>query len=256
SSPTTHSADSDPGADNAPAPPAPRAVAPAKSAAAPAPAEPDSVIEAAAETAPRPPSGEIRETPTPDLRPQTPPPEPASSTQLSVEPTAAEIVPATRNASPPPELPAPPPPEEKAGPGKAETAEPPPAKPVPGELWRRVIEEVAHVPERHQLKLIMQELKPVSFIDGVLEVGVDDEVPPEHAAEIAKPENDRVIQRCFSRVSPVPGGHVSIKRWIPGVSDDRKVLTRSPAVWKKLQENPFILEACSLLNAKIIDVRG
>ncbi len=279
------SVDSGPGPSPTP-PTAPEAALPAEPAAPTA--EPAAELEPVVKSDPEPESGpaaaagEIRETSGQGLQPRLDAPEPANPAApppSSPEPGAAEMLPAVTYApdptpsasaaSPPPATSATERPPQAAaaaeiGPAageeveneEAEVEKTRPTEPGPGELWRRLIEEVAHVPERHHLKLIMQELKPVSFIDGVLEVGVDDEVPPEHATELAKPENDRVIQRCFSRVSPVPGGRVSIKRWIPGISDDRKVLTRSPAVWKKLQEDPFIRQACDLLNARIIDVRG
>ncbi len=128
----------------------------------------------------------------------------------------------------------------------------------PVKLWHELIQEVDNVPGKHQLKLYMQEFKPVSCLRGVLHVAYDEDVPAEHVAKLQEPDTVRILQKCYSRISPVPGGKVLLKRWIETVSNgvQKRRLQSSPELREKLEQNPFVRDVCQLFDASIVDVRG
>jgi len=125
-------------------------------------------------------------------------------------------------------------------------------------LLHRLIEEVGEVPGKHQVKAYMQELRPVAFREGVLHIAYDDEFSQEHAAKLLEPENRQLMDRCFARITPVPGGHVVLKRWIDAVSSDenRHVLQASEEVRARVEANPFVGQVRDLFDGEIVDVRG
>ena len=125
-------------------------------------------------------------------------------------------------------------------------------------LWHRLVEEVGKVPGRQQLKSYLQELKPVSFLQGVLHAGIDEDVPEEHVEFLQSADTGRVLATCFAQISPVPGGRVLIKRWIPSVSDaDRRPpKVSSPEVRERVEKNEFVRRVCGLFDGEVIDVRG
>ena len=128
----------------------------------------------------------------------------------------------------------------------------------PARLWHLLIEEVAKIPGRQQLRTYMQELKPVSFRNGTLAIAYDEDVPEAHWQRLLDPESEHVLEQCFARVSPVPGGRVQIKRWIETVSGEtaKPQLTSSSTVKKRVEQNPFVKQVCDLFEGSIIDVRG
>jgi len=128
----------------------------------------------------------------------------------------------------------------------------------PARLWHQLVAEVDKTPGHHQLKLYMQELIPVSFMRGVLQVAYDQDVPEPHAQKLLEPSAIDVLNRCFQRLSPVPHGRVMIKRWIDSVSNEeqRKQLRSTPELRAKLEQNPFVKQVCTLFNGTVVDVRG
>jgi len=128
----------------------------------------------------------------------------------------------------------------------------------PAELWHKVIQEVEKTPGKHQLKIYMQELKPVSFRDGVLQVAYDEDVPEEHQHLLLEPDSMTVLQKCFRRVSPVPNGRLLLKRWIESVSRDERTprFESSPEIKERVGANPFVRRVCELFDATVVDVRG
>lgn len=128
----------------------------------------------------------------------------------------------------------------------------------PARLWHELVTEVGRTPGHHQLKLYMQELIPVSFMRGVLQVAYDEDVPEAHAQKLLEPSATDVLSRCFQRVSPVPHGRVMIKRWIDSVSNEeqKKQLRSTPELRAKIEQNPFVKQVCTLFNGTVVDVRG
>ena len=128
----------------------------------------------------------------------------------------------------------------------------------PARLWHQLVDEVDKTPGHHQLKLYMQELIPVSFMRGVLQVAYDQDVPEAHAQKLLEPSAIDVLNRCFQRVSPVPHGRIMIKRWIDSVSNEeqREQLRSTPELRAKLEQNPFVKQVCTLFNGIVVDVRG
>ena len=183
-------------------------------------------------------------------------PEPEAA---SVVPSPAATDPGGGAGTPPPDAPEPPPPDgasevecelvEPEGQGNGEEAV---------VLWHRLVEEVGKVPGKHQLKSYLQELKPVSFLHGVLHAGIDEDVPEEHAEVLQSAETARVLATCFAQISPVPDGKVLVKRWIASVSDAerRPAKVSSPEVRERVEKNEFVRRVCGLFDGEVIDVRG
>ncbi|OGV79720.1 MAG: DNA polymerase III, subunit gamma and tau [Lentisphaerae bacterium RIFOXYB12_FULL_65_16] len=128
----------------------------------------------------------------------------------------------------------------------------------PARLWHRLIEEVDRTPGRHQLRLYMQEFRPVSFRNGVLHVAYDEDVPDEHIQRLMGSDNMSVLQKCFERVSPTPHGRLVVKKWLDGVSSDTAPsrLESTPEIRRKVEQNPFVHQVCKAFRGTVVDVRG
>jgi hypothetical protein len=127
----------------------------------------------------------------------------------------------------------------------------------PAELWHRLVGEVDRVPGRQHLRSCMQELSPISFRDGVLLVGFDADVPTEHVAELQRPDSLVIMEKCFTRVSPVPHSRVVIKRRLDDPAEGKSRLPRaSPEVRARVEKNPFVQRVCQVFSGKVIEVRG
>ncbi len=125
-------------------------------------------------------------------------------------------------------------------------------------LWHNVIAEVAKLPGRHQIKLYLQELRPISMRGGVLEVAYDDEFPAEHVRLIQLPENAELLGNVLRGLVPEANARVLLKHYIPGVSDDRRRRGRvaSPEVRERVAGNPFVQGILRLFGGELVDVRG
>jgi hypothetical protein len=145
---------------------------------------------------------------------------------------------------------APPPPDDEV-PAAAEDS-------APADLWHRLINEVGKAPGKHQLRLFMQELKPVSFRDDVLQVAYDEDVPKEHISVLLESGHLQFLAKCFTRICPGHNAKVLIKRWIDVVSSEQPParLSSSPEIREKVEQNPFVRQVCDLFKGTVIDVRG
>ncbi|MBT4819015.1 MAG: DNA polymerase III subunit gamma/tau [Lentisphaerae bacterium] len=198
------------------------------------------------------------------VKPLSAAPEPENASQPRVEspepvsapPAALEPVPAPRQAAATPETRMPL--RELGNRGDVPTDAPEESEGDPARLWHQLVAEVDKAPGHHQLKLYMQELIPVSFMRGLLQVAYDEDVPEAHAQKLLEPAATEILNRCFQRVSPVPHGRVMIKRWIDSVSNEeqRKQLRSTPELRAKIEQNPFVKEVCTLFSGTVVDVRG
>ena len=216
--------------------------------------------------------------------PEDPPPAaapPAANADPVPEPPPAAALPATPDPTPDPAPEPPPgkPPLEEPPPEEALDKEPPLADPPPAELeiretappgvapdtecnpselWHQLVQEIAKAPEKHQLKLYMQELRPVSYINGTLHAGWDEDVPEEHRQLLNTPGNRDLLNACLGRLLGNPDAKVQIKRWIEDVSDsrERSPTKSSPSLRQQMEQNPFVRKVCDLFQGKIVDVRG
>jgi hypothetical protein len=104
----------------------------------------------------------------------------------------------------------------------------------------------------------MQELRAVSFENGVLQAAYDGEFPEEHAELMLRPESISVMEKALQRLTGLPEARVLIKRWVEGVSDgtaqNRKV--SSPEVRERMERHPFVQQVLELFGGEIIDARG
>ncbi len=200
---------------------------------------------------------------TEERRPPQPPAPETSPRNDRLDPSPGMAPPARETAAPSqkaaPGAPAgePSPPAASSRPTPSEPGSKTPARETPAELWHRLIGEVNRIPGKKPLAQAMRMLQPVSFIQGVLEIGIGEDVPQEMVEIVKDPGAEAVIQKCFSRISPVPGGNVLIRRYIRGLSDERRALRASPEVQEKLEHNPFVKMVSQIFgNAPIVEARG
>jgi DNA polymerase-3 subunit gamma/tau len=124
--------------------------------------------------------------------------------------------------------------------------------------WHSLIEAVAENPRGHQLKNYMQELKPLTLDNGVLQVAYDDEFPVEHVQILQHYDHNAIIQSAFRRLCAQPEARVLIKRWQDGISTEerKRQLVSSPEVMERVKANPFVQQVLSCFGGEIADVRG
>ncbi len=124
-------------------------------------------------------------------------------------------------------------------------------------LWRKLIDLLRAKPELQMLVDCMKDFKPVSFRDGILQVGYDAEFEEEQLKFLQDKENQRLLQQNFAKINPLPPGRLLIKRWIDSISStEKKSLQSTPEVRERVENHPFVREVCDLFDGRIVDVRG
>ena len=245
-----------------PAPPeAAEAAAPYAETAAPPPPKPQPEPETTSPET-RNPKSETRN-PTPETRhpkPETrhPKPEPPPQPEPQFEHRQPAAATANQGAAP---SHAPRPPEPAAPTTQEPVPEKQPAADAshdPAMLWHHLIEAVNRVPEKHQLKTYMQELRPVDITEGRLQVAYDNEFPEEHVKLLLRTDNFHVLENALRRITGNNDAQLLLKRWVEGVSteDRKRRLVSSPEIRERLEHNPFVQKIQHMFNAEIIDVRG
>ncbi|MFO7821412.1 MAG: DNA polymerase III subunit gamma/tau [Lentisphaeria bacterium] len=128
----------------------------------------------------------------------------------------------------------------------------------PALLWHKLIEAVGQIPEKHQLKTYMQELRPLAYNKESLQVAYDDEFPEEHVQFLLQSNNLNVLEKALCRITGESAVSVLLKRWVEGVSNKntKPRRTSSKEVRERVQGNPFVKKVQDMFNAELIDVRG
>ncbi len=171
----------------------------------------------------------------------TPEPEPAPDSQPAASASAA----------------APPPPEPDPMPRSPEV-QLPESQTQPGQLWQRLLAEIATRPGGKLIHPLLETLQPVSLINHALAVAYHDDFPGESLDLIQQPENLTLIQDCFRRIYPESDATVIIKRYLESVSDEslKQRPKSTPEIRQRVEASEFVRRVCDAFGGTVIDVRG
>jgi len=124
-------------------------------------------------------------------------------------------------------------------------------------LWHSVIEKVRSIPNQSLLVSFMKEVKPISWRNNNLCLGISDDFAKEHELKLRQTDSVKIINKCLRLVSGSMNAEVQFTNISESfLNSERRKLTASDEVWNRVRDNSFVKKVCDNLDGEIVDVRG
>ena len=134
-----------------------------------------------------------------------------------------------------------------------------PSTPVSNaDLWHQMIEQLSHEHDSFKLITVLQQMKTVSFANGIFEADFSDDF--DHTGSQLVTQSKRKIEQLLTQISGQPSVTFSFTEFTEVFSEpvQTEVIQKktNAAVLNRITKNPYIQYTCQAFSGEVVDARG